>query len=351
MERELFFNSLKLCAGGLAERSPVTAFTQFWFDGQTVSAYNDIIGVDADCKTDVSGGLPGALLLGLVGSSLAKQVTFSDKKSDIQIKLGAANATLPKSPTSDRIWTWPSSTPKNINLDFVLSTEFLTMLKMVATSAAGGASETADQGVCVIGTKSELRLFAYNGPCLSWATVPFTGGEALRAIWPLTLCKLLEKLGPESHVHMTDDGVYVTVKEKTVRAFSRLLVETTPRDYVSTIKQRVAGEHRADAVPVPQRRLQLALDRMVLFSGHVEDSSVRLKSDGKYLSLSLVGTGGSLYDRVALEKDLPPGLEGHFDAKLLRDSLDCGDVFLFDERRFFVTNPNGTSGRMIAGKA
>ena len=71
MEKSYLLDALNKTAPALALRDHIPIFTHFCFDGENVTTYNDVIGIQTPCKTDVVGAVPGKVFQKMVecGSS------------------------------------------------------------------------------------------------------------------------------------------------------------------------------------------------------------------------------------------------------------------------------------------
>ena len=98
LERKELLAALKACKPALAEKDPLTQLLCLWFSGQSLFAYNNVIGIDAPLETDFKGGVQGALLFGLVSNSLAKQAEITVDGSDFDAQVWSPEQAAPGIP-------------------------------------------------------------------------------------------------------------------------------------------------------------------------------------------------------------------------------------------------------------
>jgi hypothetical protein len=111
-DRELLLNSLERLKPALG-RGNIPELQHFWCDGKKVAAYDGGIGIRADLSTEFKGGVPGAVLLGLLGGSHIKEAVFNgpDKANAVGVSMGKAHAKLPLLPYDRQPWPFPPKVP------------------------------------------------------------------------------------------------------------------------------------------------------------------------------------------------------------------------------------------------
>jgi DNA polymerase III sliding clamp (beta) subunit (PCNA family) len=94
MERKSLVTALELASRALADGNLVPIFKCFAFDAakQTVTAYNDLIGIVAPCTVEENFCTDGKTLLGLLNHSRAEEVEISIEEQDVILK--AARSTF-----------------------------------------------------------------------------------------------------------------------------------------------------------------------------------------------------------------------------------------------------------------
>lgn len=85
---------LKQVAPALANRDLVPVFSCFCFDGQHVTAYDDMVAMRTKCKLPVKGGVPGAVLLGLLSATKVAKVDITTEGDTFMLKAGRSKQKL-----------------------------------------------------------------------------------------------------------------------------------------------------------------------------------------------------------------------------------------------------------------
>src|SRR6185437_7162718 len=94
-----------------SERNILRETSMFFFDGQSVTAFDGVIGVSIEFLTDVfAGGIPGSKLLGVLQNSFSKDVTFKtiDKGETLELKAGNAKVTFAITEGDHPTWVKPN---------------------------------------------------------------------------------------------------------------------------------------------------------------------------------------------------------------------------------------------------
>ena len=103
-EREVLAEKLNRLKRALSDSSQVQSFTHVWFTGNTVRAYNGSLGVVVDLETDLSFGLPGKPLLGIVSSSGASEVSLTEKNASVNVQKGRSRHSMASLDDSEAAW-------------------------------------------------------------------------------------------------------------------------------------------------------------------------------------------------------------------------------------------------------
>ncbi len=109
MRRTQLNRVLRLAQPALADRDYIPSFICFCFDGSTVKAYNDIIGIEISCDVDIDGAVNGNLLLGLLSSANGKEVKFEIQNDDLKVTSGTTKSLLHIIPQEEFLFDFPEN--------------------------------------------------------------------------------------------------------------------------------------------------------------------------------------------------------------------------------------------------
>src|SRR6266446_7416930 len=148
INRQIFLGALKLASVALSNnKNQVEELNHFWFDGNHLSAFDDVLGVRVSFETEFKGGVKGDVLLGILENSRAKDVTIEQdddknllikvnnhKSKDESIKVGAARVKLALRPIED--WFWKPGLP--VDIGYNITDEFLKGVDLTLLSVGTG---------------------------------------------------------------------------------------------------------------------------------------------------------------------------------------------------------------------
>lgn len=339
--RDAFVGALSLAKPALADKSPLPALTYFWFDGKSVLAYNDVLGVVAPAKTDFTGGLEGSLLLGLLEHS-SGEISLGVENGSAALGVSGAKAKLPVLPWESHVWDAPAI-PDTANL-IEFGTDFAAALAGVLVSAGAGGQGAPPAGVTLAKEGDKIALYAADGRSLSWARLAVKDvGDFGHVVLPAPFCEQVVKL-QSGVLSWWADGAAVDTEN--VQVFSRLVVVEKLPDYRAAVDRYLHPGANATVVPVPPR-LTPALDRVLVLLGDRPDL-MDVDVDGRILQVSLKVPAGQLKEEVPLDKDHWAAMRAiKFDPALVRQCLGRAEQFLISPGCLVLLG-SGDSGCLIA---
>jgi DNA polymerase III sliding clamp (beta) subunit (PCNA family) len=334
-DRRELFTALKNCKPALADKNPLTQLLCYYFTGESLFAYNNIIGIDVPLETDFKGGVQGALLYGMVSNSLAKQAEITLDGNDFLLKLGGSKAKFPSLPPDSAVWEFPQLPKKHIKLDQKL----LDAIQHVLISA------TDETGVSFISEKDRLRLYSTNDRSLAWSVVNGTDLPKVRMEVPPAFCQqVLELCAAGGKLYLEEDAV-MAVAENGTAIFSRLIHSEKPLDYDSALANVLPENYHKKVTEIPGR-LALAYDRVLVLCGVLPIGVKHTVADAM-LSLELDTNAGELREKVPLE-GASYKAESAFDVALVKKGLSKMDKILFTDNCVIMTMGNH-SGFVVSG--
>lgn len=321
IERKELQAALSAIRPAIATKDPLTQLLCVWFSGERVFAYNGTIGIDVPLKSDFKGGVAGAPLVGLVGSSVAKQAELSVEtakgKNDLLLKMGTSKSRLPSQDFEQAVWSFPKLPKEGIEIDEV----FLTALSRVLIAA------TDEYGVSLICEDDKLTLYATNNRSLAWHTVKNPGFPKTRLeISPIFCEQLLALCSDGGKLYIAKDSVLATSNDG-ARLFSRL-TGGEPLDYDVALQTSLPKGYSKMATEIPDK-LMMAYDRaLVMTTG--EFAVVEHTVEEEVLRLNLKSQLGSLDEKIPM-KGTSYQVAVSLDIALVRKGLATTDRIVFTE--------------------
>lgn len=339
IERKELHNALKAAKPALADKNPMTQLLCLWFSGESLYAYNNVIGIDVPLKTDFKGGIQGSTLFGLVSNSLAKFAEVSVDKSDFILKLGTAKARLPSLSIDQAVWEFPSLPSTYVEI----TDKLLSAVKHVMMSAS------EETGVSFISEKDRMCLYSTNDRTLSWSTINQTVMKKGRFEVPPAFCdQLIAQCRAGGRLYLDDDSIMATAeKDGGVGIFSRLIHSEQPLDYDKALSSALPENYHKKTIEAPGK-LVMAIERaLVLSNGQV--LGVKHSVANEELLLSLDTNAGELRERIPLE-GVKFTAEAAFDVSLIKKGMGSMERMLITNDCFILTS--GThSGYLVSAMA
>lgn len=352
--RQILLNTLKTAAPALAgEKNQVKELSHFWFDGDYVSAFNDILGIRVECVTEFVGGVNGEHLLGILENSPARELHLEEENGTLIIRVGGAIIKLAVLPIADMLWkpAVPKADP------YIISQGFMEAVDMCLLSVGKSKVLTPEQrGVTLIQTNT---LNAFSTDAVSLSCMLIEGDAALlegeRCILSTPFCEQLSNIGGESAaLYFTASSVYcdsavvvaeVDDKQETKKAllFAKLIEDDDPIDFNSHVARYMKAAKGAVVIPTGFR---LSVDRAMVILSEGQPVTLKIKKDHKddeFKSIFIYSTGdeqaGEVDDAILLSDNNHSDIEVLIDAKVLKRGLENRKVMMITEDCVIMLGP------------
>lgn len=290
---------LKLTEPGLGQANSVPQFSRFWFDGDSVSAYNDDVGIAHNLKTDFKGGVSGETMLKLLTSSRAESIEFLQDANKLSMKMGRARPTLAIDDISHACWFLPKQTGKPLPIDMK---SLVDGVKHCMRSIGSQPSAPESMGVTFENTKNELFLYGTTDTALSKAVVPIKGKVSFdRLTIHRKFCELLIGLSKDGHklqMELTDEHALLITKNFSV--FGRIMGTDKPIDFERQIAESLNGGND-EGSPIPGRLPQMLKRSMILASNDKVSLAVKPGKRGQLLTIHAQSDMGQLRDSIPFD--------------------------------------------------
>ena len=220
LSRSLFLSILETAEPALGSaKNQVQGLAHFWFDGKSVTAFNDILGIRVDFNGDFTGGVEGERLLGILKNSHHSSVCDLQVVGDGQLKLQVASTEVvfPLLDIKERLFNqyFPDGEA------FKVSAEFKEAIKLALLSVGSKKiAAPSERGVTLIQEKDSIDAFSTDEVTVSWMNIKddpdnpkLFNGNVRRAIWSKDFCEYFVKtMIKGSDVIVTQDAVYCVAR-------------------------------------------------------------------------------------------------------------------------------------------
>lgn len=336
LERSALLSALEIAAPALATKEVIEQLCCFWFDGEQVIAYNEGLAIVAPFKSQLLGGIKGALMLGVLQNSRAKEVEIIATENvgggvTAELKAGRARLKLALLDTEGQPFHFPElrkSKPSS------LSASVLEALKAVKEYVGKGTAIPEQLGVTISRDSTQVHLYTFDDVTISWksAAAPRDWFDETVIIPTFFVEQLVRLADDKTQLYLTKDAA-IAITGKGVKIYAPI-VEPAKKPYEF---QKVAKEHlkQSDLVEIPNL-LRLALERASVVLDGQKDNEMEMyvEKDRKgncILRLHAITPAGELNDRMTLEKQIPE-TSCKVNPTLLKRALEQCDRIGFSDR-------------------
>jgi DNA polymerase III sliding clamp (beta) subunit (PCNA family) len=209
INNEEFLKVLELLKPALSPKGIIPIFGDYCFDKNTISTYNDELGVSVKFISNIEGGVKGDVLYSWV-KSCTKPIDYEASNTEIKFKSGRSKLELPLTNKSDFVHKVPTPTGQKVIFDSTL----VECLQKALTSVSGVSSLPAMAGVTLNADKEGYYFYSTNG--VSITNIFITNNapdEPINGILNKDFCKVIIKtlsvLGtPLVALYFSDDTIY-----------------------------------------------------------------------------------------------------------------------------------------------
>ena len=339
ISREAMLGSLDIIRPAVASKDLVEELVHLWFDGTTVMAYNDKVGIEVPMKTDFVGGLRGSLVLGMLGASRAKEVVLEPVKGkDDQMRMTAAAAkiTLPLLPEERKVWEFPDTKRAQMS---VISADLIGALEKALVTVGTDISVADQLGVTLISDGNTLCLYSTDSNSMTECLVPKPKDyKGDRVILSSEFCEQLVRLCKNGgHLSVLKDCV-IAENPSGTRLYGRLIESTRPLRFVEVIERILPPKHKDKMIAIPSRT-KLILERLsVLLEGHPGHRTTMGIAEGA-LYVEAKTAYGELSEDVKIEGEHAE-VEVEIDHSLIKRVLPYATQMLLVETALILTGDN-----------
>lgn len=289
MKRTEVLDTLSVVHPALAANDLIPVLSHYWFTGDRVMAYNDVIAISTNMETDFAGALKASMLHGHLSKADGKEVEFKVKGDDVTVKAGRSSLKIPMMPVESFLFEFPEVEESDrIKVDIE---SMVNAFEVCLQSLGKHISEPERRGITFIPSdEKELELFSTDSVTMSKATLRTKSAHKLRSHFTLSeaFCRVALKLlarkgASKSKLYFDDTFSYLELPDGT-QLYGRLVDDPSPPDFQKALKNVLPKKFGNMLVPTPKALPQL-LDRayLVVSKAMNPDTKIMIKegSSGK----------------------------------------------------------------------
>lgn len=321
LDRKEFLGKLEVVAPALSANELLPILTHYWLTGKTLMAFNDQIAISVPCETEITGAIPGQVLLALVKNSRATNAELTHEGDNLLVKLAAAKIKLAHMSADNFVFDMPKVKGPEYDIKVKDKQAFRDALEVCMLSVGRDTAVTDQLGITLLLDKSGKRLSAYatDNATIAHATIDLGSGAAPpdRVILPAAFVEqmlALDKGAKATHLQINDDSAMFKADEVTL--FGRLIVSTSPIDFDDIVSRHFPPASRKLAMRMPTK-LKLMLQRAVIITDSMTDQAATLVTcDGERMKFVSRTDRGEITETVLMEGH--PEVKVRLGPKLLR---------------------------------
>lgn len=294
MQREDFFKAIDTVGSALGRGDIHAALADLWFDGKTVAAFDENVGISTPCAFDLVGGIKGDKLLGMVGKTrpASAEVLVTVKDTNATIKIGKrVTIKVAVNDPANRIWQ-----PKEANPSAAIKVKPALLIDGLAhclKSVGQDLSQPEYYGVTFQVEGNYLHIYTgYRNHVIVEAVVPLKAKPAFtRVVVPEKFCQHVVKhfatKGATLELHDVNGGLLVT-PNRTV--YGRALnIAGNGVDMKATVAKQLKSAN--GFLPFPKGGILRMLERAALFEGDHLNMRLELERCAGGVRLRMVSGG------------------------------------------------------------
>lgn len=308
-DREKMLQALEVAKLAIDQREFIPILAHFCFQGKSITAYNDFIGIQVAFQTNFVCALQANILLSLLNSVESKEVDIGFTDQRVFFKSGKARtgvrARLPYMEEEDFFFKWPNMRRLNKHeLTKSQAAKFFEGLELCLSSV--GDQTPAQMGITLGHKDGQLRMYSTNNKAISTYSMKDWGEGFDNKILSTTFCKALLKARDaygEKHVNfsMADDFVLVCFGHN-CKVYGKLINNKDPLDFEKVINAYVPKEYKTKRQEIAAG-LEDGFNRALLILSHDLSKMVTVGLDLKTVTVEASSPLGKLKSGAKFAKE------------------------------------------------
>lgn len=309
MDRKKLLDILNLASSALSTQDVLPILSHFCFDGDTVTAYNDIQAININFPSEIRGGVPGQLLIRTLATFPSDKVTVEQaSRNALEVRCGKSFGKFAVLGEEHFLFS-----TKDLELDdtveIELTDEYISGIQKCLVSVGNDPTHSYQLGITLAYSKKGVGLYSTDNTSISRYVI--SKGKANKsgsAIIPVSFCNVLLSFlksykTQEAVLRLGGNFAYVTIG-KEVRLFTKLVEDKRPVDFEVVIKAHTEELDFDEKIAVPED-LKSVLERSLIFHSKIIDKSMLCKVEkDTMLTLTEADGVGKIEDSITFSSSL-----------------------------------------------
>ena len=327
IDRVKLLEQLSLLKPAIKSGGLIPELSYIWFADQEVFAYDGTIGVRVPLDTGLECGVPGGVLLGLLGTSRLPEVSIDadDKGTCLVVKMGRSTSKLAMLDIERGVWPFPKDAAKGTVLN--VTDDLLDALRHVLVVEPKHTTRVEHKGILIYRDKRGITLCATDSATIARARVDYKGAQVGDVVLlPRAFVEQMVRVCPAGgKLSICDD--HLAARSDGLKLYSHVEDAAEVQDVVGIV-DKLAKAH-PEPVPVPAG-LRIALERAEILEG-AADAVVELSIVGGDLVSEGAYKFGELSERAKMKGGEHPDAFGQFEAGLVARGLAGAKLMSLDK--------------------
>lgn len=318
-----------------------------WFRPGRASAFDGAsLGVSVDVGVDLECGLPGPVLLGLLGTSRLPDASLEADAAGtyVRVGMGKSRTKLAALDSERDVWPFPVD-DDGAGDEIELSKDILVALDGVLVVDPKMVTRLEHQGVLLYREKGRVVMCATDSATMAMSRVDVKKGKSADLVMlPRNFAEQVARHGsPGDVLRVMED--YMSLSAGGVRVCTQVVDVQEAQDIAEIFEQAMAGH--PDPVRVPGG-LKIALERAVILNGEpAAEAVVDVEVGGGEVRVSGSLKYGDLSERMKLGGKHPDA-RGQFAAQMVRRGLSGRPMMSLDDQALVLRDERGGSLYAVA---
>ena len=328
MKRAELVKVLEAVQPALAANALVPVYTCYMFRNNSITAFNDVLGIVAKLPTDAfhkEFAVDGRTLLGLLQNSHAEEAQFEVTEDDVIMTAGKSNVKMPY--FDEREFLFEEPDVKKWDATLPINDDLLLGIEVCLTTSSKDLSQPAIMGICFNLEGKAHALYSCDGDAITRYIPKHTIGSGIYTV-PNTFCDELLKIAKEAkkgNLQINKDWAKATLDNGFV-LYGRIIVNETPLNHQKMIDDSLKDVKSFAALPLG---LHDALARARVLAD-VESKPTHINVEEGKMRLFTSTAMGDLRDELKIKGH--PDIKADVHASLMHRSLQYCDQLSITER-------------------
>lgn len=256
--RSTFLSALTLVEEAIARKDFVEVLTCFCFDGKTITAYDDIVILQAPCAAPIKGAVKASVLSSFVRVAKAKEYEVSQSEAELSVKAGRSKLKLALLPETDFLHEFPSD-EKKAAFTTIEGKGLIDAFLRAAITIGTDPSQPELLGITLKFSDGRLTLYSTDNLTATRVKVKAKGDADVKVQMSPRFCELITKVGLPMEKLLIGEGWVEARFNDGVRLFGKACGDGALGSYSSLFKT-VSESKLSTEVPAGlERALERAL--------------------------------------------------------------------------------------------